>query len=124
LQKAIKRNYCQMGSIKKYQKAILEILEEFAATPFSNSPTVEKQIIADLKRNRFQVIGFGWEKEDILAYSTFLHFEIKNGKIWIQQNWTEILVATELVERGISKSDIVLGFVPEYARDATGYAVA
>jgi hypothetical protein len=105
-----------MGSIKKYQKAILEILEEFAATPFSNSP--------DLKRNRFQVIGFGWEKEDILAYSTFLHFEIKNGKIWIQQNWTEILVATELVERGISKSDIVLGFVPEYARDATGYAVA
>ena len=112
-----------MGSLKKYQDAIMQVMEEFASVPFSNAPTVEKQIIADKERNRYQVIGFGWEEEDKLAYSTFLHFEIKNGKVWVQQNWTEIPVATRLIEQGVAKSDIVLGFVPEYARDETGYAV-
>lgn len=113
-----------MDTLKKYQSAIMEVMEVFAAVPFANVPSVEKQIIADLERNRFQVICFGWENEDKLAYSTFLHFEIKNGKIWIQQNWTEIPVATRLMELGVPKSDIVLGFVPEYAREETGYAVA
>lgn len=113
-----------MDTLTSYQNAIMQIMEDFASVPFANAPTVEKQIIADLERNRFQVIGFGWENEDKLAHSTFLHFEIKNGKIWIQQNWTEIPVATRLMEQGVPKSDIVLGFVPEYARDETGYAVA
>jgi hypothetical protein len=36
-------------------------------------------------------------------HSENARFEIKNGKIWIQQNWTEILVATELIERGCQK---------------------
>lgn len=113
-----------MDTVKKYQKAILDIMESFAAIPFSNTPTVEKQIIADLQQNRFQVIGFGWENEDKWVHSTFLHFEIKNGKVWIQQNWTELMVARELIKRGIPATDIVLGFIPEYAREDSGYAVA
>jgi hypothetical protein len=113
-----------MDTLKKYQDAVVDLMEHYAATPFSNTPTVEKQIIADRERNRFQVIGFGWENEDKLVHSTFLHFEIKNGKVWVQQNWTEIPVATELMNRGVAKTDIVLGFVPEYARKDTEYAVA
>lgn len=31
-------------------------------------------------------------------------------RIWIQQNNTEANIAAELEERGISKSDIVIGF--------------
>ena len=30
----------------------------------------------------------------------------------------------ELIKRGVPKSDIVLGFVPVYSREDTGYAVA
>jgi hypothetical protein len=113
-----------MDKLKKYQDAIMSMMEDFASVPFANTPTIEKQIIADRERNRFQVICFGWENEDSLACSTFLNFEIKNGKIWIQQNWTEILVATELMEHGVKKVDIVLGFIPEYAREESGYAIA
>jgi hypothetical protein len=113
-----------MDTIKKYQDAIMSILEDFASRPFSYTPTVEKQIIADKERNRFMVVGFGWEEPEKLSYSTFLHFAIINGKVWVQQNWTEIPVAKRLMEQGVPQSDIVLGFVPEFYRGETEYAVA
>lgn len=74
--------------------------------------------------NRFLVVAFGWPDEDELECFTIFHFEIKNGKVWIQQNWTEIPVADELIERGVRREDIVLGFVPDYARADTGFAAA
>ena len=46
--------------------------------------------------------------------------DIKDEKIWIQQNLTEDLVATELVEKGVPKHDIVLGFQSAF----TDYAVS
>ena len=49
---------------------------------------------------------------------------IKSGKIWIQQNMTEIRVAQELVNRGIAKTDIVLGFQAPEMREYTDYATA
>jgi exopolysaccharide biosynthesis protein len=108
--------------IKKQQNAVLDILQQFTSNPIGNKG-LEKQLIADKERNRFQVIVFGWESNN-LVNTTLLHFEIKNGKIWVQQNWTEIEVAKELVARGISKKDIVLGFLPELMRADTEYAVA
>ena len=44
------------------------------------------------------------------VYGCVLHLDIKEGKIWIEQNMTEMRVAQELVAQGISKKDIVLGF--------------
>jgi len=53
-----------------------------------------------------------------------LHLEIKNGKVWVQQNWTEIEIGKELMARGIPKTDIVLGFLPESMRADSEYAAA
>jgi hypothetical protein len=39
-----------------------------------------------------------------------MHFDIQDGKIWIQYNGTEDSVAERLVEMGVPTSDIVLGF--------------
>jgi len=36
---------------------------------------------------------------------------------------TEMLAGGELEQRGIEKMDIVVGFRPEYLREATGYAL-
>jgi hypothetical protein len=37
-------------------------------------------------------------------------------KVWIQRDFTEERVASELVELGVPKTDIVLGFKPPYMR--------
>jgi hypothetical protein len=52
-----------------------------------------------------------------------MHFDIKDDKIWIQCNFTDVDIAQELMELGIPREDIVLGFHPAYLRPYTDYAV-
>jgi hypothetical protein len=56
-------------------------------------------------------------------YGCVLLLDIKNGKIWIQQNGTEIGIADELVKLGVPKEDIVLAFHEPLMRQYTGFAV-
>ena len=56
-------------------------------------------------------------------YGCVLHFDIKNGKIWIQQNGTEIDIAEELLHLGVARDDIVLGLHSPYKRPYTGFAI-
>jgi hypothetical protein len=51
-----------------------------------------------------------------------IHVDIKDGKIWIQCDFTEEGVANELVELGVPKTDIVLGFRSPYVRQFTDFA--
>jgi len=53
-----------------------------------------------------------------------LHLDIKDGKIWLQQNTTERRVAHELAAMGVAKEDIILGFQAPYVREYTGFGVA
>ena len=52
-----------------------------------------------------------------------MHIDIKNGKVWIQYNGTEVEIADELVKAGIPEEDIVIGFHSPYKRKFTKYAV-
>lgn len=54
----------------------------------------------------------------------FCILDIKQDKIWVQHNATEMRIAHELVAMGVAKEDIVLGFQPPYAREYTGFGVA
>jgi XisI protein len=48
-----------------------------------------------------------------------------SGKVWLQHDGTSLRIAEELHERGIPKSDIVIGFQPPYVRPfMEEYAVA
>ena len=49
--------------------------------------------------------------------------DIKDGKIWLQHNGTEIDFAEELVKAGVLKQDIVVGFHSSFMRQFTEYAV-
>jgi hypothetical protein len=111
-----------MDKIKKYQHAIMTLLEREAAIKISNAPTVQRQAIADLEKNHFLLASVGWANKKFY-YSVSLHFDIINGKIWIQQNNTELLIADELMDLGVAREDIVLGFLPAYARQHSGFAV-
>ena len=52
-----------------------------------------------------------------------MHLDIKNKKIWIQQNTTEFDVANELIDMGIPKHDIVIGFHTPKMRQLTDFGV-
>ncbi|MEZ4733261.1 MAG: element excision factor XisH family protein [Caldilineaceae bacterium] len=61
--------------------------------------------------------------EALGQYRVVIHIDIKDNKVWLQQNLTDQLVAEDLVARGIPKEHIVLGFQPVYMRKHTEFAV-
>ena len=108
--------------LKKYETAILDILSEYAKIKYQN---IEggNQLFVDKTNHRYQVVTMGWE-DDIFIHDCPMHFDIINDKIWVQQNNTEWEVGDMLAERGVPKSDIVVGFLPPDLRQYSKYAVA
>ena len=114
-----------MDKIKKYQAIIKKFLQSQANIFVPTMSKIEYQVIVDNENNHFQLVMTGWNEKDHFIYSVLFHFDIKtNGKVWILVNNTDIMVGEELIELGILKSDIVLGFHSELVRPHTGYAVA
>jgi hypothetical protein len=111
-----------MVKIKKYQKAILSILEDYAKIHYENVDG-ENQLIADKENHRYQVVTIGWQGTKFI-HDCPIHMDIINGKIWVQRNNTEIDLGVILKEQGVPKSDIVIGFLSPKMREYSDYALA
>jgi hypothetical protein len=110
-----------MEKIKKYKTAILNLLKSYQRT----STTVETLLLVDTEHHHYQVVEAGWKDPDNYYYGILFHIHIKpTGKLVILENNTEDDLAESLIDSGVSKSDIVINFIPERVRQFTGYAVA
>lgn len=112
-----------MDKITQYEKYITDFLREYSSEKPVNLPKVENQVIIDSTNHHYLLLRVGWNDKEFIHHCVF-HFDIKDEKIWLQQNWTEVLVADILVEKGVPKSDIVLGFEPDFMRPYSGFAAA
>lgn len=65
----------------------------------------------------------GWQGSKRI-FACYIHIDIKDKKVWIQHNMTEIDLGQALVDRGIPNTEIILGLQPEYKRPYTDYGVA
>jgi len=110
-----------MDKLENYRLHVQSLLERHSH--FKSQDDVENELFFDTVRDRYQLMRVGW-KGLKRVYYTVLHFDIKDGKVWLQQNTTDIDVGLELQELGIPKEDIVLGLHPPYKRPYTGYGVA
>ena len=116
-----------MDSTSKYQAIIIELLKEYQrylnqATGLQNQ-VLRPEIVMDTANNHFQLLLKGWSGYQY-TFKIAFHLDIIEGKVWLQQNNTEFRVADELIEKGIPKSDIVLGFILPQQRQYTDFAVA
>jgi len=111
-----------MASSLNYQTLIENILLDYAQyKPVYGE--IEPQVVFDEERVRYTLLEMGWDKKKYV-HDCIIHVELINEKIWIQSDGTENGIATDLVEAGVPKSDIVLGFRPQKLRKYTDFAVA
>ena len=113
------------NKVEKHQNILTKYLESLAAD-YNAMPNIklEYQAIADKERGHFQLVKLGWLDRQYV-HMVLLHFDVKpDGKVWIQLYDTEKLVGQELMDLGIDKNDLVLGFKPAYMRPFTGFATA
>ena len=106
--------------IAKYHQIILDFLKEQASFRKAASSS-EIQLIIDEPNKHYQLLRIGW-KNDKFTHLCLFHFDIKEGKIWVQQNRTDIEVAEIFIENGVAPLDIVLGFLPSELRDLVACA--
>lgn len=103
-----------------YTEAIEKILNTFSDMVVRSG--TEVKIIRDRESGNYLVILAGWNDQS-RVYGVSVHIEIKDDKIWIQQDRTDTGIAEELVELGVPKTDIVLAFKSAFTRKFTEYAV-
>ncbi|MDY7003437.1 MAG: XisI protein [Cyanobacteriota bacterium] len=103
-----------------YSQLIQDILTQHSVNDGKNS--TEIQLLFDTKHHHYQVLNIGW-KEQKRIYGVIIHVDLRDNKIWIQRDGTEIGIAYQLIAAGVPKQDIVLGFHAPYKRSLTEFAV-
>lgn len=95
--------------VAEYKNIVREITCEVAEMTPSDEVS-ETQRIIDMDAGHFVLFSVGWH-ENKREYLPFVHFDVKpDGKIWIQHDGTDLVLAQWLIDRGVPKKDIVLAF--------------
>lgn len=103
-----------MGSVGQYKAIIQRILAEHLES-MPDEENIETVAVQDDKGGHYMLVEAGWQYPHRI-YNVVFHIRLKDGKIWIEQDWTERGVARELLAAGISTDAIELGFQPPQVR--------
>ena len=111
-----------MDRLEYYRKSIKKLLSEYNSEQKQNND-YESQLVFDEIRDHYLWLDVGWDEYKRIYY-TIIHFDIRDEKIWLQQNATDLNPAEDLIDLGVSREDIVLGLQPPYKRSHTNYGIA
>ena len=111
-----------MDKVATYRQLVKQILSQHAKYALSYGD-IETIPTFDERNDSYLLMDIGWGKTG-RVYAVPLHLRIKQGKIWIEQDNTDANIAEALLEAGVAKDDIVLGFYRPKRRRITGFAVA
>ncbi len=110
------------NKLDHYREIIERLLNEIAQISSYDSE-IQDRTLFDRQADSYAIIAEGWDRNG-RVHHIVIHLEIINGKVWIQADNTDLVIAHQLESAGIPKSDIVLGFQPPEVRPYTDYAVA
>jgi RimJ/RimL family protein N-acetyltransferase len=113
-----------MDKLTEYPKLLKRILAEYIEL-CSRRPNADLEtfLIEDERKGHYIWMNLGWQNGERVTGMT-VYVRIRDGKFWIEEDWTEEGIATELVRAGVPKEDIVLAFHDPKTRQYTDFAVA
>lgn len=106
-----------MDKATLFRKIILEELNLQAANKASDMPDIYNQLLVSKDGNQFVLFVMGWYRKEYIHNVAF-HIEIRDGKVWIHEDKTDVGIAKIFVNRGIPEKDIILGFAHPYSRSS------
>jgi hypothetical protein len=113
-----------MGDVTSYAIRIKEILlrvaDQLRRIP---KPGIETLLIEDQSQSIILLARVGWyagERVDNIV----IFARIREGKVWIEEDNTDLTFADELIRSGVPEKDIVLAFHHPDRRHRAEFAVA
>lgn len=107
----------QMANIHRYRECVKMFL--LGQCDLEGTNDVVSVPVFDEMRDRYLVLCHGWRGQE-RVYWVVLHLEIREGRVWIERNQTEVDVEAELMVLGVAKGDLVRGGVPPEYRMLAG----
>jgi hypothetical protein len=111
-----------MDPLSSYRQAVESVLTVYTRIPYAHGD-LRCEALFDREHDWYALVTLGWNAGKRVHF-LLVHIDIVDGKVWIEKDNTEGGVASELVQAGIPKSQIVLGFHLPEVRKHTEYAVA
>ena len=111
----------QDEQIQQYRQLICQLLLQAARAPVNGA--IQTVPILDAERDHYQLLDIGWDESGQRVFQPVIHLDILNGKVWIQENATDVDMAKQLVAAGVAPSDIVLGLHSPTVRRFSDYAL-
>ncbi len=113
-----------MDKLTDYPKLIKRILTEYVELSNRHpKPDIETFLIVDEAKAHYIWMNLGWQNGDRVTGMT-VYVRIRDGKFWIEEDWTEDGIATDLMRAGVPQEDIVLAVHEPKMRQYTEFAVA
>ncbi|MDQ2097218.1 MAG: XisI protein [Tychonema bourrellyi B0820] len=115
-----------MDKLEYYRDTIKKILTEYYQMKVQGAIELDElepddRLAFDEERDQYLWFRSGWNGKERLRYMT-MYLRIKDGKIWVEEDLTNLCVVDDLLAAGISKGDIVLGFRHPSKRPLTEFA--
>lgn len=113
-----------MDKLNGYRDLVKIVLNSYHELNIRGSNTKnESALVFDPDHNHYLLLIMGWQGDKRIK-NVMIHLHLKGGKIWIEEDWTEDGVATDLLQAGVPREDIVLAFHPPHLRQYTEFASA
>ena len=115
-----------MENRDSYHNIIQKILKRYyqlatKQADLQNDSEVSDRLALDKNRGQYLWFRFGWDDKQFVQY-IIMYLCIKNGKVWVEQDSTDLCVVDDLLAAGIPANDIVLGFHHPNKRKLTEFA--
>jgi hypothetical protein len=85
-------------------------------------PEQETELVFDEDHDNYMLVIVGWTQRRRIR-QTVLFVRLRDGKFWIEEDSLEDGIATDLLQAGVPKEDIVLAFHSPEMRAYTEFAV-
>ena len=106
-----------MDKLMTYGELLQKLLQDYCCLLNAQpTPGVEAHCVFDTKRNQYLLVEWGWAGKKRVR-RVVLYVCLVEGKFWIEEDWTEEGIATELLQAGVPRSNIVLAFQHPSLRD-------
>lgn len=116
-----------MDILTNYRNTVQETIKKYynlTNSQIANTAdnTISERLILDSERDQYMWLRCGWDGKKRVQH-IILYLQILNGKIWVEEDSTDLTVADDLLAAGIPKTDIILGFHHPSKRALTEFAI-
>ena len=103
------------GHLVNYQQAVQRVFSDLETQNVLLPAGIERQILMDDRNGHYQLLNIGWYGSRH-AHSILVQVDIKGDFVWVHADSTKYNIVDALLEQGVPRNRIVLGFHAPHER--------